>query len=483
MEKHPGNNGPGPSEREEHSRNQAAGAREKALGAREAGMDARELAASARELSLAEREELACLRDAALRAREEAREAAVERERLLVQMREANEKLVLATIQAHALADEANAARLEITESEERFRSLVTTSAAVVWQANAEGRISVDPESWSGFTGLNASTKEEEPGWGWLEAVHPDDRELVREAWTQATATHEVYTHQHRLLKRGGSYARVVSRAVPIPRTGKVREWIGMMTDISDRIRVEEAREQFIGILGHDLRIPLSAILMGVEFLLRANLPRHQVTTATRILRSARRMDAMIRDVLDFARGRLGGGIPLKREGCDLGRISAAQVDEMKQAHPGRTIRCETTGGLRGDWDPDRLEQALSNLIGNAVQHGVDPIRIIARNDDGDEVSLTVHNQGTPIPAAMIPSLFEPFGRRERGGSQGLGLGLYIVSEIVHAHGGTISVSSSESEGTMFTIKLPRCAPAVARVSSPRLESREPPAPSADMLP
>jgi sigma-B regulation protein RsbU (phosphoserine phosphatase) len=427
--------------------------RKAAVDARENAMAARETAMSTRELSLTEREELAHLRDETLRARERAAVAAAAQARLLEQMREANEKLVLATLRAEEMAAQADAARVEIAESEERFRSLVTTSAAVVWYANAEGRIHVDPDSWRGFTGLDVDTQEEEPGW--LHAVHPDDRASVRESWAAATADGIIYSHQHRLRRPNGIYAWVVSRAVPIPRTGPVREWIGMMTDISDRILIEEARDRFIAILGHDLRNPLSAIMTSAELLAEAGLDGIFARAVDRIARSTQRMGAMIGDLLDFARGRLGGGIPIEREPCDLGRIAGDEVDEMRQAYPGRDIRCEATGDLAGAWDADRIEQLLSNLIGNSIQHGIDPISVSAR-DAGEVVVVAIHNGGPPIPPATLPRLFEPFQQGAPGASEGLGLGLYIAGEIVRAHGGTIGVTSSEAEGTTVTVSLPR---------------------------
>ena len=385
----------------------------------------------------------------------EAGEVVMAQEHLLGQMREANEKLVLATVRAEEMAEQATLARIEIAESEERFRSLVSTSAAVVWYANAEGFIHVDPESWLAFTGLDVDTQEEEPGW--LHAVHPDDRASVLEGWANAAGKRIEYIHQHRLRRRGGAYAWVVSRAVPIPRIGPVREWIGMMTDITDRKLVEEARERFIAILGHDLRTPLAAIVSGYELLERAALEGSYARAIERIGRSAARMEAMIDDVLDFARGRLGSGIPIRRRACHIGRIMSDEVDELRQAFPDRDIRLEVTGDLAGDCDASRIEQLLANLIGNAIHHGEDPILVGAR-DDGDELVLTVHNQGPPIPASLQSRLFEPFheGARAPGTSQGLGLGLYIASEIVRAHGGAISVSSAEGVGTRFEIRLPR---------------------------
>ena len=273
-------------------------------------------------------------------------------------------------------------------------------------------------------------------------------------------ATAKPYTCQHRICRRGGGYAWVVAHAVPIPDTGAVREWIGMLTDVSDRMRVEQAREQFIGILGHDLRNPLAAILMAVEVL--DDLPEPHSAVVARVARSAHRIEAMIRDLLDFARGRLAGGIPVAPRPCDLQALCDEVVEEMQQAHPDRAIRFEAAGDLRGEWDADRIEQVISNLVGNAIAHGTGLVRVTGR-DEGDEVVTTVHNQGPAIPAEAISTLFEPYARPAEDAdgprSKGLGLGLYIASEIVHAHGGTISVTSRSGEGTTFTIRWPRRAP------------------------
>lgn len=422
-----------------------------------------EIATALRDRALAEREEVIRLREMALDARREADDARAEREHLLAQVREANEKLVTAIVEAQQLADEANAARAAADHNEERFRSLVYTSSAIVWQATADGQVTVDPDAWRRFTGVEPGQDQQ----GWLESVHPDDRHRVHEAWTEARATAKPYTSEHRICRRGGGYAWVVARAVPIPSSGTVREWIGMLTDVSDRVRVEQAREQFIGILGHDLRNPLAAILMAVEVL--DDLPEPHSAVIARVARSAHRIEAMIRDLLDFARGRLAGGIPVAPRPCDLQALCDEVVEEMQQAHPDRAIGFEAAGDLQGEWDRDRVEQVVSNLIGNAIVHGTGPVHVTAR-DEGDEVVTTVHNQGPAIPAEAISTLFEPYTRpaEEADGprSKGLGLGLYIASEIVHAHGGTISVTSRPGEGTTFTIRWPRRATRRPRITT-----------------
>jgi PAS domain S-box-containing protein len=418
-------------------------------------MSVRDVAVATHDRALEEREELIRLRDLALEARREAEDARAEREHLLGQLREANEKLVTAVVDAQQLADEANAARAAADHNEERFRSLIYTSSALVWQATAEGRFEVDPETWRQFTGVDV-----EPGEaGWLEAVHPDDRNRVLRAWTEAVVTATPYVCQHRIRSSRGGYAWVVARAVPVPSTGAVREWIGMMTDVSDRVRVEQAREQFIGILGHDLRNPLAAILMAVEML--DDLPERHLATVARVAKSAHRIEAMIRDLLDFARGRLAGGIPIVPRPCDLETVCKDVVEEMQQARPDRAISFESAGDLRGEWDPDRVEQVVANLVANAVTHGTGAVRVTAHGN-GDEIVTTVHNDGRPIPAAVLPILFEPFTRPAPGTASartaGLGLGLYIASEIVHAHGATISVTSTAGQGTTFAIRWPRSA-------------------------
>lgn len=437
-------------------RDRVADSREVVADERERVADSRDRVADSRDLDLEERAELARLRDEALRTRSEIAAARADRERVSDQIREANERLVIATVRADELMEQAEAARVAAADNEERFRSLVTTSAAIVWHADPQGQISVDAESWRTFTGLELPA--DALADAWREAVHPADHAAMQAQWLRAVATAAPYRSQHRIRTPSGNYAHVVSRAVPIVRDGVVREWIGTMTDVTDRVRIEEAREQFIAILGHDLRTPLTAIMGGAELLRDDALPEPQAGVVIRIARSARRMEAIIRDVMDFARGRLGGGIPVTPTPCDLGRICAEVVDELRLAHPSREIHFEGRGELHGTWDEARAGQVMANLIGNSITHGTDPIRVSA-HADGDDIVTTVHNPGTPIPAGVLPSLFEPFVQGENipdARPHGLGLGLYIVSEIVRAHGGTIAVSSTEASGTTFEIRWPR---------------------------
>ena len=159
----------------------------------------------------------------------------------------------------------------------------------------------------------------------------------------------------------------------------------------------------------------------------------------------------MIRDVLDFTRGHLGGGIPVEPTRGDLAEICSRVVDETKAVHPEREIVFVVQGDVVGTWDRARLEQVVSNLVSNAVRHGQGKI-VVEAVGEANEIVLRVQNGGPPIPSNDLPTIFEPFrrGPETPRGSEGLGLGLYIVREIVRAHGGTVQVRSSAAEGTTF---------------------------------
>jgi len=168
---------------------------------------------------------------------------------------------------------------------------------------------------------------------------------------------------------------------------------------------------------------------------------------------TVRRMSEMVTDLTDYARAGLGP-IPVVRRVVDLGRITEDLVAECRALDPSDRIRLECSGDLTGEWDSSRLSQAVSNLIRNAVTHGEGEVRVRVQ-DAGDRVELHVHNAGEPIPPDRVALIFQPFERGTNDG-RGLGLGLYIVRAIANAHGGTVDVSSSRTEGTTFRLSLPR---------------------------
>jgi PAS domain S-box-containing protein len=295
---------------------------------------------------------------------------------------------------------------------------------------------------------------------------------------------------KQRVLERGESASEQVDLTVfgdrrhyretiePLrDRTGKIVGLIGAATDITDEHRAQKAlqeaigfRERLMGILGHDLRNPLMAVTMGAELLLSENLPGEARDHVLRIQRSARRMDEMIGTLLDFTRLRILGGLPLCRVSADLGSIVRDAIDELGATWPGRTIDLEVQGDTRGQWDPNRISQMTCNLVGNALAYGSNRGTVhVSVGADGADVSLIVRNSGPPIPADLLPILFEPFRRGvpDDHSPRGLGLGLYIVKQIALAHHGDVSVESTPEHGTAFTVRLPRNVAAPLHETAP----------------
>jgi sigma-B regulation protein RsbU (phosphoserine phosphatase) len=227
---------------------------------------------------------------------------------------------------------------------------------------------------------------------------------------------------------------------------------------------IGEFREQLVGIVGHDLRNPLSAILTGAHILhLSEGLGEKETRLVRMIMRNATQATRLIDQLLDLTRGRLGGGIPIDPTRFDLNDVCQQVVDETQLTHPERPLRVDVRGDSTGVWDRDRMYQLFANLVGNAVHHGEPLSPIEVRIDGGEtEVVITFANQGEPIPPATLPFIFDAFrkGRTVHPSrTQGLGLGLFIVRQIARSHGGTIAVTSSASEGTTFRVRLPRDGP------------------------
>jgi signal transduction histidine kinase len=228
--------------------------------------------------------------------------------------------------------------------------------------------------------------------------------------------------------------------------------------------RALEFRERVIGIVSHDLRNPLNAILLAAQLLLlKGERDARERRTIQRIVGSAQRATRMIHDLLDYSRARLGGGIPIERQPARMDEVVQQVVDEAAAAIPDRvfSVAREEGASFEGEWDRDRVAQALLNLVRNAVQHSLanTPIRVrLAASRE--EVVVEVHNEGDPIDPALVPSLFEAFKQGPaRGAHEGnVGLGLYITSEVVRGHAGHIEVVSTREHGTSFRVHLPRRA-------------------------
>ncbi|WP_420474532.1 ATP-binding protein [Noviherbaspirillum sp. ST9] len=225
---------------------------------------------------------------------------------------------------------------------------------------------------------------------------------------------------------------------------------------------VRRSEDIFLGVVGHDLRTPLQYLSMGAEFLMRSEKSDPQlIQLGSRMFDSAARMGQILDNLLDFTRSRTGGGIQINPRPADLAGISEQVADEFRFSHPDRTIATEVIGDVAGRWDVPRIGQVYQNLIGNALQHGAKDSGVTVRTSGGaDGVEIAVHNHGKAIPESAFAGLFDPLHRyanasTEEADRTHLGLGLYIVREIVHAHGGSVAVRSTAGDGTTFLVRLP----------------------------
>ncbi len=226
--------------------------------------------------------------------------------------------------------------------------------------------------------------------------------------------------------------------------------------DLAETLRLNE---ELMAVVGHDLRNPLNVVLMTTSLLAESTDPELK-KCVQRLQNSGSRMLHIIEELFDLSRARLGGGIPIERQPTDLLAVTRKTVAEFEATNPSRQIDVVVAGDVQGEWDSGRLGQVLSNLIGNALRHGSVSVPITVRlTGSENRVVAAVHNGGH-ISADIMPRLFEPFqsgvGQRKR--AEGLGLGLYIVQQIVVSHGGEVVVSSTPEEGTTFEIRLPRHA-------------------------
>ena len=261
-------------------------------------------------------------------------------------------------------------------------------------------------------------------------------------------------------------------------RDGRVVAVLALGQEVTDVVRTRQEAERFaqvqrersdfeqqlIGIVSHDLRNPLSAILLGTTALARREDRDARSTKAVmRIQSSAERAVRMVKDLLDFTQARLGGGIPVTPRPLDLHALTWQVMEEVRANFPERDLVVTAQGNGQGAWDADRMAQVVTNLASNALKYSPpDTLVSVRTRGDSDQVELAVHNRGAPIPPEALGRLFQPMQRASSQGDaagRSVGLGLYIVDRIVQAHGGTIDVKSTEGEGTTFTVRLPRLVP------------------------
>jgi len=347
--------------------------------------------------------------------------------------------------------------------SEERLRLALEAGAVGTWEEIVGTERLIADSRFLALCGLRPNLQPSIREF--MSIVHPDDREYVLRERQQVLDEGGEFEFEFRVIGQVDQKTRWVEchgkRLDSGDGSGHKRV-IGVLRDSTRRHQADEFRKLAAGVIAHDLRSPLSAIKMASQMIEREALPPSAVHKIQVVVRTVDRMVNMGQRLLLYSQAQFGGGLSLERGFTDLEQICAEAISDVQVAHPGSQIHFEAEGDCRGVWDRTRLAEVASNLVGNAVKHGQpgQPIYVVARGE-GDQVALRVHNFGTPIPTESIPALFEPFHRaqKQRGSAEdSFGLGLYIVREIIAAHGGTVEVSSSAAAGTTFVVRLPRDA-------------------------
>jgi PAS domain S-box-containing protein len=394
---------------------------------------------------------------------------------------------LVARRRAEALAE-------KLRESEERLRRVVEASGTGTWELDVATETLVTDPRFRELFGLSADEPFSLPKG--LSLIHPEDSPRVAKAVTEALAGGNGgrYLAEYRIGRiLDGRERWVEARGqAQFGPDGKPVRVLGTGVDITARKDAEASREellaeavrgqleterlralekeraefeqQLIGIVSHDLRNPLSAILLSTTALARREELDERTTKAVmRIQASADRSVRMVKDLLDFTQARLGNGIPVHPRPLDLHAFARLVVEEVQASFPERTIEVRAEGDGRGEWDADRLAQLVTNLVTNALKYSPDDTPVSVRTRGlAEGVELTVHNGGAPIPPESLGRLFAPMQRgssKTDSSGRSVGLGLYIVRHIVVGHGGTVDVKSSAEEGTTFTVVLPRRPP------------------------
>jgi PAS domain S-box-containing protein len=369
--------------------------------------------------------------------------------------------------QGFDVTDRAEAAT-ELMSMEDRLR-LATDAADIGWWDVEEGhgRLFWPPRVKAMF-GISADmpvTMDD-----FYAGLHPEDQGRVAAAYAAAAdpSLRALYDVEYRTIGKEDGVLRWIAakgRGV-FDQAGHCKRVTGTAVDITERKLAQEAslarqqqdaelREQFIAVLGHDLRNPLASVAAGTRVLARR--PERAAEITEHMERSISRMSELIENVLDFARGRLGGGFVTTKDSEEpLAPVLLQIIDELRDIHPDRGLEVDIDLRKPVECDRQRIGQLLSNLLGNAFVYGTPaaPIRVRARAADG-QFELSVANSGEAIEPSALERLFQPFFRgKVRGSREGLGLGLYICCEIAKAHGGTLDVESN-SDMTCFTLRMP----------------------------
>ncbi|HZU99165.1 MAG TPA: PAS domain-containing sensor histidine kinase [Planctomycetota bacterium] len=356
-----------------------------------------------------------------------------------------------------------------LVESEARFRALADNIAQLAWMADTTGNLFWYNKRWFDYTG---TTLDEMQGWGWKRVQHPEHLERVVGKWTRALADGRPWEDTFPLRAKEGTYRWFLSRAVPIhDEAGKVKLWFGTNTDVTDELETQEtlrravhARDVFLSIASHELRTPLTPLSLQIQSLLRlaersgSDLPTVKVKDKlVKATQQAAHLERLVANLLDVSR--LGENrLRLEYEELDVATLVREIAERVRPEFEaaGSPLTVVARDEVKGSWDRLRLDQVISNLLGNALKYGRGkPIEVEVRRLDG-EVLVSVRDHGIGIAAEDQERIF---GRFERAVSPesygGFGLGLWIARQLVDAMGGKISVQSKPGQGATFTVAFP----------------------------
>ena len=357
----------------------------------------------------------------------------------------------------------------KLHKSEERYRSLVGATSQVVWATNAAGVVVEDLPTWRAFTG---QTAEQMLGRGWLEAIHPDDRQRVIEGWAISLAKGASHEDEFRLRMANGEYRNVLARGLPVCEAdGSVREWIGTLNDITEARRAEAAlkeadrrKDEFLAMLSHELRNPLTPIRTALH-ILKSSAPGTKTFNEllTIMTRQADHLIRLVDELLDASRI-ARGKIQLQKETVRLSSVVRHAIEEIEPlvAESGHQLLVAgNDGGLWLNCDATRLAQVISNLLNNAVKYSAPgtTIQLFVEQTGGNAV-IHVRDQGIGIDERHLPHIFDLFYQSDQTlqrSQGGLGIGLTIVRDIIQLHGGrVVARSEGTGKGSEFIITLPR---------------------------
>lgn len=347
----------------------------------------------------------------------------------------------------------------ELLLSREQFRFLADQIPVIVWTARPDGHTDYFNDRWHEYTGIS---KEEASGDGWLKVVHPEDVSLAEKVWKYSVDTGEPYEIEYRFKRASdNTYRWHLGYGLPFrDETGQIIAWFGTATDIEEQKQAIEKRDEFIGIASHELKTPLTTVKAYLEIISsykKEALPESIKEYVSKAQGAMKKLQNLVNDLLDVSKIH-GGQLLYDKVEFNLIDLVGTCIENFNYLYPERHLICDCTDHLLVYGNVGRIEQVIMNLISNAVKYSADKtdISIIAKSEDNRAV-VSVIDSGIGLSEEQKSRIFERFYRVEdkKFLTSGLGMGLYISSEIIKSHGGVLKVSSNFGVGSTFSLELP----------------------------